>query len=259
MRISTNANRILVRTTWRTRIWSVVTFAIVQKISSTTIARSRALSLALRLIDFAGQQLHCPFGFDGINCENPINYCSVLDPCRNSAFCTGVSFEPVSFYSIPNSKWMMNFIFGAFTVTFANVTKDLLATIAKSTNECAQRPCLNGGRCIDGVNNLTCDCSSTSYEEYLCEVDVEECRRDDPCVRGRCLNSPGNYSCLCESEDDCGRLIIHSSKKTGPMTSTNPFPVNSIKPKLSFLLKRKKVMWSCHHVPPTKSLTTIKS
>ena len=107
----------------------------------------------------------------------------------------------------------MNFIFGAFTVTFANVTKDLLATIAKSTNECAQRPCLNGGRCIDGVNNLTCDCSSTSYEEYLCEVDVEECRRDDPCVRGRCLNSPGNYSCLCESEDDCGRLIIHSLKE----------------------------------------------
>ena len=45
---------------------------------------------------------HGPFGFDGINCENPINYCSVLDPCRNGAFCTGVSFEPLSFYSIPN-------------------------------------------------------------------------------------------------------------------------------------------------------------
>lgn len=72
-------------------------------------------------------------------------------------------------------------------------------------NECAQRPCLNGGRCIDGVNNFTCDCSSTGYEGYLCEVDVDECRRDDPCVRGRCINSPGSYSCVCESEDDCGR------------------------------------------------------
>jgi hypothetical protein len=41
---------------------------------------------------------HCPFGFDGVNCENPINYCSVLDPCRNGAFCTGVSFEPVSLF-----------------------------------------------------------------------------------------------------------------------------------------------------------------
>jgi hypothetical protein len=36
---------------------------------------------------------HCPFGFDGINCENPINYCSVLDPCRNGVFCTGISFR----------------------------------------------------------------------------------------------------------------------------------------------------------------------
>ena len=46
MRISTNANRILVRTTRRAIIWSAVTFAIVQKISSASIARSRASSLA---------------------------------------------------------------------------------------------------------------------------------------------------------------------------------------------------------------------
>ena len=46
MRISTNANRILVRTTQRAIIWSAVTFAIVQKISSASIARSRASSLA---------------------------------------------------------------------------------------------------------------------------------------------------------------------------------------------------------------------
>ena len=62
------------------------------------VPQQRQLHGSLRLIDFAGQKLHCPFGFDGINCENPINYCSVLEPCRNDVFCiTGVSFEPVSF------------------------------------------------------------------------------------------------------------------------------------------------------------------
>ena len=39
----------------------------------------------------------------------------------------------------------------------------------------------------------------------MCEVDIDECRRDDPCVRGRCSNLPGSYVCHCESDDDCGR------------------------------------------------------
>jgi hypothetical protein len=73
MRISTNANRILVRTTRRAIIWSAYTFAIVQKISSASIARSarrhlrqralpqqRQLHGSLRRIDFAGQQLPLP-------------------------------------------------------------------------------------------------------------------------------------------------------------------------------------------------------
>lgn len=72
-------------------------------------------------------------------------------------------------------------------------------------NECDQKPCLNGGRCIDGINNFTCDCSNTGFEGYLCEVDVDECRRDDPCVRGRCSNLPGSFICHCDAPDDCGR------------------------------------------------------
>ena len=50
MKISTNANRILIRTTRRAIIWSAVTFAIVQKISSASIARSARRHLRQRAL-----------------------------------------------------------------------------------------------------------------------------------------------------------------------------------------------------------------
>lgn len=46
-----------------------------------------------------------PFGFDRINCKNPI-----LDPCRNDGFCIDVSLEPVSF-SLFRISFHVNSIF----------------------------------------------------------------------------------------------------------------------------------------------------
>ena len=56
---------------------------------------SSSLSDLMQLQTSDNYTCHCPFGYEGVNCELPIDYCLLLDPCRNGAFCTRVFFEPV--------------------------------------------------------------------------------------------------------------------------------------------------------------------
>lgn len=36
--------------------------------------------------------------------------------------------------------------------------------------------CANGGVCIDGINEFSCDCKGTGYTGENCEIDVDEVR-----------------------------------------------------------------------------------
>lgn len=36
-------------------------------------------------------------------------------------------------------------------------------------NECASAPCLNGGVCLDGINQYTCDCGA-GWNGINCEI-----------------------------------------------------------------------------------------
>ena len=38
----------------------------------------------------------CPFGYQGLTCDQEIDYCVSLAPCQNGAICTGFPFEPVT-------------------------------------------------------------------------------------------------------------------------------------------------------------------
>ncbi|XP_076660402.1 cell polarity complex component crumbs isoform X2 [Halictus rubicundus] len=61
-------------------------------------------------------------------------------------------------------------------------------------------PCKNDGKCYDGVNNFTCDCSDTGYIGSDCSYDIDECQ--DPntnCGHGQCDNLPGTYQCICDT------------------------------------------------------------
>lgn len=64
-------------------------------------------------------------------------------------------------------------------------------------DECHSAPCKNGGICVDGINNYTCECSHTGYTGTNCEVNVNECLTN-PCLnRGTCFDNFGGYLCQC--------------------------------------------------------------
>ncbi|XP_050423737.1 protein crumbs isoform X2 [Adelges cooleyi] len=82
-----------------------------------------------------------------------------------------------------------------------------------------QHKCLNGGQCIDGINEYTCNCTETGYTGDDCSIDIDECvELNVRCGhRGECKNSPGSYSCLCE-EGFCG----HSCHLINPCLTESP-------------------------------------
>ncbi|XP_039288666.1 protein crumbs isoform X2 [Nilaparvata lugens] len=63
-------------------------------------------------------------------------------------------------------------------------------------NECLSTPCLNGGVCVDKVNDYACLCNHTGYEGANCEINIDECERK-PCLNGVCFDNYGGYTCQC--------------------------------------------------------------
>lgn len=69
-------------------------------------------------------------------------------------------------------------------------------------NECQTNPCKNGGVCVDGVANYTCDCTHTGYMGNNCELNINECLTS-PCLnRGTCFDTYGSYLCQCAAGFD---------------------------------------------------------
>ena len=64
---------------------------------------------------------------------------------------------------------------------------------------CTNRPCQNGGACVQKTGPYFCDCSNTGFSGQQCETDVNECETT-PCLNGgSCSNSPGSFQCQCTS------------------------------------------------------------
>ena len=69
-------------------------------------------------------------------------------------------------------------------------------------NFCNKGPCKNGGKCLDGVLDFTCNCTDTGYTGATCEQNIDECadNSSNPCgLNGTCVDYPGNYSCTCDT------------------------------------------------------------
>ena len=67
---------------------------------------------------------------------------------------------------------------------------------------CAKsNPCKNGGRCVDGMNGMGCDCTGTGFAGPSCSIPEKATCANSPgiCNNGTCTDSgtPGSVKCTC--------------------------------------------------------------
>lgn len=63
-------------------------------------------------------------------------------------------------------------------------------------DECASRPCRNGGTCHDELNRYRCTCTY-GFNGSNCENDINWCS-SNPCQNGgNCIDGVESYSCSC--------------------------------------------------------------
>ena len=87
---------------------------------------------------------------------------------------------------------------------------------------CVTRPCANGGRCHDLINDFRCACAK-GYTGRYCTEDVDECSilGSSACENGgRCVNRPGSYSCQCRSGFEGARCDKSIRRFVAPTTSS---------------------------------------
>ncbi|GBP07555.1 Cubilin [Eumeta japonica] len=90
-----------------------------------------------------------------------------------------------------------------------------------SRDECASRPCRNGGTCLRLPGSHHCLCP-TQWEGEECDVDVNECRNfagtDLGCQNGAtCINRLGSYECMCRP----GWYGLHCTRKAKDCSGGN--------------------------------------
>ncbi|XP_016838846.1 protein crumbs isoform X2 [Nasonia vitripennis] len=121
----------------------------------------------------------CMPGYEGTLCDTP--YC-MNRKCQNDGKC-------VFLYQPPQCSCPQGFTGLYCETNIDDCAPDLEGNV----------PCKNDGKCHDGINNYTCDCTSTGYTGPDCSYDINECL--DPltdCGFGKCDNLPGSYHCVCD-------------------------------------------------------------
>lgn len=86
-------------------------------------------------------------------------------------------------------------------------------------DDCASKPCNNGGTCTDLKDDVICDCPS-GYSGKFCEIENDECL-SDPCYQGAtCVDKVNGYECVCET-GFTGRQCDVPSQVCGPNVCQN--------------------------------------
>ncbi|XP_038063463.1 protein crumbs-like isoform X2 [Patiria miniata] len=127
--------------------------------------------------DAIGNSTYCQCSdeYEGTLCERNVTYACDADACQNNATClqtdNGVQCICADGFSGDNC--------------------------AININECAVHQCLNGGLCIDGIADYTCNCTGTGYTGDRCSEPVDECLTE-PCLNSvDCVDTSGDFVCIC--------------------------------------------------------------
>ena len=114
----------------------------------------------------------CPNGFNGANCENPIDYCASA-PCSNGGQC---------------QKWGF---FGYRCICTANFT----GPNCQQINYCnGVQACLNGGVCRSRKTKYECECP-VWYSGSNCQTLNNFCNQNPCANNAQCVSCFNNTSC----------------------------------------------------------------
>ncbi|XP_055332270.1 neurogenic locus notch homolog protein 1-like [Paramacrobiotus metropolitanus] len=117
----------------------------------------------------------CPRGFNGTNCNQDIDECSMADNiCEHKGKCRNT--------------------LGSFVCDCAKGYTG--SRCEENINECAGNPCQNDGTCLDKIGEYKCACMP-GFKGVNCEIEINECK-SSPCLNGGiCRDSVNGYKCTC--------------------------------------------------------------
>ncbi|XP_061505186.1 protein crumbs isoform X1 [Anopheles gambiae] len=166
-------------------------------------------------------ECHCTARFKGKNCEIDMGPPCLSYPCQHGGTCledskgeyrctcapgytgavcdTELSVHPLCEKNPCANNGTCRVAPGTNTVECECLKGFIGMRCEINWDDCKPNVCLNGGRCIDGVDAFTCDCKGTGYGGTLCQNNIDECLAN-PCQNGgTCFDTYGSFLCDCPS------------------------------------------------------------